>query len=102
MSEERLNHYKEWIEDNEEIVVDSSIFEELVKEIERLNENNQSMQEEMARTWKKLDEKENIIKEVREYIETIVKNTPSSMRKDYANMLLIDYKKLLEILDKGE
>ena len=46
--------------------------------------------------------KENIIKEVREYIEIIVKNTPSSTRKDYANMLLIDYKKLLEILDKGE
>ena len=42
-----------------------------------------------------------IIEEVREYIEIIVKNTPSSMRKDYANMLLIDYKKLLEILDKG-
>ena len=32
------------------------------KEIERLNENNQAMQEEMTRTWKKLDEKENIIK----------------------------------------
>lgn len=34
-----------------------------------------------------------------EYIKTIVKNTPSSMRKNYANMLLIDYKKLLEILE---
>ena len=44
----------------------------------------------------------NIIKEAREYIEIIVKSTPSSTRKDYANMLLIDYKKLLEILDKGE
>ena len=36
-----------------------------------------------------------------EYIETIVKNTPSSTRKDYANMILIDYKKVLEILNKG-
>lgn len=51
---------------------------------------------------KKYQEANNIIKEVREYIEIIVKNTPSSTRKDYANMLLIDYKKLLEILDKGE
>ena len=39
------------------------------KEIERLKENNQAMQEEMARTWKKLDEKENIIEEARKYIE---------------------------------
>ena len=39
------------------------------------------------------------IEQAKEYIEAIVKNTPSSMRKDYANMLLIDYKKLLEILD---
>lgn len=39
------------------------------KEIERLNENNQAMQEEMARTWKKLYEKENIIEEARKYIE---------------------------------
>lgn len=37
MKEERLNYYKEWIEENEEIVVDSSIFKELVDEIERLN-----------------------------------------------------------------
>ena len=50
----------------------------------------------------KVERLQNIIKEVREYIETIVKNTPSSTRKDYANMILIDYKKLLEILDKGE
>lgn len=57
---------------------------------------------------KRLDEREqeierlhSIIKEAREYIEIIVKNTPSSTRKDYANMLLIDYKKLLKILDKA-
>ena len=39
------------------------------------------------------------IEKAKEYIETIVKNTPSSTRKDYANMILIDYKKLLEILN---
>ncbi len=37
MNEERLNYYREWIEENEEIVVDSSIFKELVDEINRLN-----------------------------------------------------------------
>lgn len=49
-------------------IVDSEL-KEKDKEIERLNENNQAMQEEMARTWKKLDEKENIIKDVREYVD---------------------------------
>lgn len=39
------------------------------------------------------------IEKAKEYIEIIVKNTPSSTRKDYANMILIDYKKLLEILN---
>ena len=38
MSEERLNYYREWIEENEEIVVDSSIFEELVDGIDRLQD----------------------------------------------------------------
>ena len=74
MSEERLNYYKEWVKDNEEIVVDSSIFEELVNEIEQLK---------------------SIIKEVREYIEeryqvkgTMVYDSP------------IYHKDILEILDK--
>lgn len=44
------------------------VLETQQEEIERLNENNQSMQEEMVRTWKKLDEKENIINEAIEYI----------------------------------
>lgn len=39
------------------------------------------------------------IEQAKEYIETIVKNTPSSTRKDYSNMILIDYKKVLEILN---
>lgn len=58
--------------------------------------------EEALRHREEIERLENIIKEVREYIEIIVRNTPSSTRKDYANMLLIDYKKLLEILDKAE
>ena len=59
-------------------------------------------EDEIEKLQDQLQQKENIIKEVREYIEIIVKSSPSSMRKDYANMLLIDYKKVLEILDKGE
>ena len=39
------------------------------KEIERLNNNNQAMQEEMARTWKKYDELQDRIEKAKEYIE---------------------------------
>ena len=73
--------------------------EEREKEIERLNENNQAMQEEIARTWKKLDEKENIIKEVREYIEG---NTFSSYDREtnlYKDVIFED--EIMKIL-KGE
>ena len=68
----------------------------LEQEIERLKENNQAMQEEMARTWKKLDEKENIIKEVREYI------TYWHYRNDFRiNSFTTGVKEeLLKILDK--
>ena len=71
---------------------------DLEMEIDRLTENNLSMQGEMARTWKKAEEKDkeierlnSIIKEVREYIE---KNT------DNTNFLEVPSKELLEILDK--
>ena len=67
-----------------------------LRSINRTQENRINIQKE------EIERLNNIIKEAREYIEIIVKNTPSSTRKDYANMLLIDYKKLLEILDKGE
>lgn len=55
----------------------------------------------IAATQDSINYKERIDKAI-EYIETIVKNTPSSTRKDYANMILIDYKKLLEILEGGK
>ena len=79
------------------------------KEKKIYKDKNASLQLEKQILYKALINREheierlnNIIKEAKEYIELVVKNTPSSMRKDYANMLLIDYKKLLEILDKGE
>ena len=96
-------------EELKEITRLCGVIKEKDKEIERLNKRiddlniiNEEHRILNGMIRKELQQKENIIKEVREHIETIVKNTPSSMRKDYANMLLIDYKKLLEILDKGE
>lgn len=43
--------------------------EEYKQEIERLNNNNQDMQKEMARTWKKYDELQGRINKAIEYIE---------------------------------
>lgn len=39
----------------------------LIKENEQLKENNLAMQEEMARTWAKLQQKEDIINEITNY-----------------------------------
>ena len=82
------------------------------QEIERLNGNNQAMQEEMARTWKKLDEKENIIKEVREYIKKDTRWFDSEYASIYGELcdcagandtrleVLVNPSNLLKILDK--
>ena len=59
------------------------------KEIERLN----NIINEIEKLQKQLQQKENIIKEVREYIESYMPNYDF----DKTNLL-----KILEILDKGE
>ena len=40
----------------------------LKKQSQQLKENNLAMQEEMARTWAKLDKKEDIINKIKEYV----------------------------------
>lgn len=51
--------------------------------------------------FKEIERLNNIINEAIEYIELAVKCTPSSTRKDIANMILINHKVMLDIL-KGE
>ena len=76
----------------------------LIKENEQLKENNLAMQEEMARTWAKLQQKEDIINKAKEYIKE------NTVGKKYGEEYYIDEfdrfaspNKLLEILDnKGE
>lgn len=68
-------------------------------EIERLNENNQAMQMEMAKTWDKLQQKENIIKEVRELLKRYQNN--EYYYKYNGKYLKSEIKEdILEILDK--
>jgi len=97
ISENERNYENVVIRNEQEIGINNFGLDYMVgleEEIERLNENNQAMQEEMARTWKKLDEKENIIKEVREYINE---------NEDYFyNYPLVSREHLLGILDKGK
>ena len=114
MSEERLmktpeevrQKAKELLQMPKEEVLTKYMFQK--QEIERLKLELSGYRQailqdkEMLGLKQKNERLNNIIKEVREYIEIIVKSTPSSTRKDYANMLLIDYKKILEILEKGE
>lgn len=85
----RLNKVELFLNYGDELKHIEIDLNETYKEIERLNENNQAMQEEMTRTWKKLDEKEKIIKEVRELL-----------KNDYfEDGSFNSYKKLFELLD---
>ena len=71
MSEERLNYYKEWIIENEEIVVDSGIFEELYNEVIRLKEldENYPIEEELAEAYRREEDYKTRIDKAIEYIE---------------------------------
>lgn len=109
MSEERLQEIKDSIEfqytlakakgyDNALLFTNEE--EELVEEIDRLNKRiddlniiNEEHRILNGMIRKELQQKENIIKEVREYIESYMPNYDF----DKTNLL-----KILEILDKGE
>lgn len=69
----------------------------LKQENQQLKENNMSMQEEMVRTWKKVDLYKEVIEEAREYIEesSLEVNT-----KEFGNLTVCNSDDLLEILDK--
>lgn len=70
--------------------------EELEQENQQLKENNLAMQEEMARTWAKLQQKEDIINKAKD----IIKELAYGGNEDY---YMEEFKKVLEILDnKGE
>lgn len=84
------------------------LYELLEKENARLKENNISMQEEMARTWEKADLYKEVIeevrkytkKEIREYKYAIDETTMDSDTEDIYDMVIRNFEKLLQILDK--
>ena len=70
----------------------------LIKENKQLKENNLAMQEEMARTWAKLQQKEDIINKAKEYCNFCIKEWITD--DGFVEEVLKD---VLEILDnKGE
>ena len=85
-------------------------FENLQQENARLKENNMSMQEEMARTWEKADLYKEVIEEVREYTKkeireykyAIDETTMDSNTEDIYDMVIRNFEKLLQILDKAK
>ena len=74
------------------------------KENQQLKENNQATQEEMARTWAKLQQKEDIISKAKEYIKNHKRNLIHEITHEEYEMLDEEnIVNLLEILDnKGE
>ena len=83
-------------------------FENLQQENAQLKENNMSMQEEMVRTWEKADLYKEVIeevrkytkKEIREYKYAIDETTMDSDTEDIYDMVIRNFEKLLQILDK--
>ena len=67
-------------------------YTDLKEENKQLKENNMSMQEEMARTWKKADLYKEVIEKVREYVKEYKFATVG---------FYIHSDNLLQILDKG-
>ena len=67
--------------------------EELEQENQQLKENNLAMQEEMARTWAKLEQKEDVIKQLLTYLDKnkLTLNNPNIL--DF----YINVKKILNI-----
>ena len=84
--------------------------EVLQQENTQLKENNMSMQEEMARTWEKADLYKEVIegvreytkKEIREYKYAIDETTMDSNTEDIYDMVIRNFEKLLQILDKAK
>lgn len=66
--EDYITNLQQAIKDTKD-TADDMLFE-LKQENERLNENNQAMQEEMARTWEKCDDYKSRCEKASEYINT--------------------------------
>ena len=81
-----------------------TIIAELTTENKQLKENNLAMQEEMARTWAKLEQKQDIINKAKEYVkEYTTKYNIGEERYIDEFDRFASPNKLLEILDnKGE
>ena len=109
MKKEDTNNLKEMLVDFNEYSTDYTKtrcreLEETIKntldEIERLNKQIEEYQKALDETTSEKINLENIIKEVRKYIKEHIRIDDEYPA--YMEMLLEEYKELLEILDKGE
>lgn len=73
----------------------------LIKENQQLKENNQALQEEIAKTWAKLDKKEKIIDKAREYINKTKYSDLVGLNSYSINEFWF-IKELLEILKESD
>lgn len=76
--------------------LDKYIVTNLEKEIERLKENNQEMQIEMAKTWEDNDKFKNIINELEKYLEERIKSVPETMAEVYEDTNILNRLKTLK------
>lgn len=71
-------------------------YRKLQQENQQLKENNQAMQEEMARSWEKVDLYKSVLDEAREFVYKSKVIVPM----EYAINVGLFKKKIVEILDK--
>lgn len=102
LQQKGIKHYVLETKNKEKIdLVEYKNYQELEQENKILNENNQSMQEEMAKTWAKLDKKEEIINEAREYINKTKYSDIVGLNSYSINEFWF-IKELLEILKESD
>jgi hypothetical protein len=85
-----------------ELSIAESIRQDYEDEIERLKNINEEHRILNGELRKELQQKENIIKEVREYINNHQLVFELSTKKQISDWFDMFYKEILEILDKGK
>lgn len=97
----KIAHKKAEENDRKDTISIQDLFDERNRNNQRISElvlKIEELQKQLDFMIDRNDEKQNRIDKATNYINVIKENTPSSPRKDYAKMILINYEDLLNKL----
>lgn len=94
--------YKDYYDLQEEIHKKEAMYDSLAVDYRLSQEENEKVHKDFDELSERYFFTKSRNEKAIEYINIIKENTPSSTRKDFAKMILIDYKNLLNILNGGD